>query len=111
MDFFTASKNSRQTLWLYDTASKICEQDLECVDKCLKMEFNKEEHDDSLHSRETTEEVFVILYEIAKKYFTKCAQLNDKPEENVKLMTVEDFCKEVTLGWDAYLQQCINSFT
>lgn len=111
MDFFRSTKTSRQTLWLYDTASKICEQDLVCVEKCLKMELDGADYGETLRSKETTEEVFQILYDLAKKYFTKCAELNDKPVQNVELMTVDDFCNEITFGWSTYTEQCVNSLT
>ncbi|XP_065220422.1 uncharacterized protein LOC135845642 [Planococcus citri] len=111
MGFFKESKNSRQTLWLYDTATKICESDLLCVEKCLKMELNSEDYDQTLRSKETTDNVFKALYDIAKKYFIKCAEQNDKPEENVDLLTVDDFCQEATNGWSEYIQKCISSLT
>lgn len=111
MGFFKATKNSRQTLWLYDTATKICESDLLCVEKCLKMELNSEDYDQTLRSKETTDNVFKALYDIARKYFIKCAEQNDKPEENVELLTADDFCKEATYGWNEYTLKCINSLT
>ena len=109
MDFFKATKNSRQTLWLYDTATKICESDLLCVERCLKMELHSEDYDQTLRSKETTENVFKALYDMARKYFIKCAEQNDKPPENVELLTIDDFCKEATNGWSEYIQKCINS--
>lgn len=99
-----------QNQWLYDSVSEICEEDETCIKNCVNMEI---EDDDELPwpEDEIPDSLYVALYDIANKYFEKCAKINDKTLPREKWLSVETFCQYISLGEIMIRGTCLASLT
>lgn len=103
-------ENGPQTQWLYDSVSQICEEEEACVKSCLNMEI---EDDDELPwpEDEIPANLYSALYDLANRYFEKCAKINDKTLPREKWLSADTFCQYISLGETLLLGTCIASLT
>lgn len=97
-----------KTVWLYTTVSKICEENVSCIEKCLNMEVDDDEDTDELwQPDEQPTNVLRALYELTKSYFAECAKITNKPTTIVDSFTIDVFCREITSAGREFQQHCL----